>query len=130
MTTALAIAAAAFVMLASSGEAAQRTVPDSAGRSYPSKPIRVMVPQAPGGSNDLMARYIGGQLAERLGRQVVVDNRAGAEGMIATDIVAKANPDGYTILMASTAFTLYPAVVRKLPYDAVKDFDWISLFGK
>jgi tripartite-type tricarboxylate transporter receptor subunit TctC len=130
MATALAIAAAAFVMLASSGQAAQRTVPDSAGRSYPSKPIRVMVPQAPGGSNDLMARYIGGQLAERLGRQVVVDNRAGAEGMIATDIVAKANPDGYTILMASTAFTMNPAVVRKLPYDPVKDFDWIAMFGK
>src|SRR5688500_11868927 len=111
----------------STADAAQRTAPDSGAASYPTKPIRVMVPQAPGGSNDTMARYIGGQLGERLGKQVVVDNRAGAEGMIATDIVAKANPDGYTILMASTAFTMNPAVVKKLPYDPVKDFDWIAM---
>jgi tripartite-type tricarboxylate transporter receptor subunit TctC len=77
-----------------------------------------------------MARYVGIQLAERLGKQVVVDNRAGAEGMIATETVARANPDGYTILMASTAFTMNPAVIRKLPYDPVRDFDWIAMFGR
>jgi tripartite-type tricarboxylate transporter receptor subunit TctC len=77
-----------------------------------------------------LARYIGGHLSERLGRQVVVDNRPGAEGMIATETVARANPDGYTILMASTAFTMNPAVMKKLPYDPVKDFDWIATFGR
>src|SRR5215467_8966359 len=71
---------------------------------YPSRPIRLIVPQAPGGSNDIFARYIGNQLGERLGKQVVIDNRPGAEGMIGTDTVAKAAPDGYTMLMASTAF--------------------------
>jgi tripartite-type tricarboxylate transporter receptor subunit TctC len=110
--------------------AAQRAVPDKSGAAYPVKPIRVMVPQAPGGSNDTMARYIGGQLAERLGKQVVVDNRAGAEGMIATEIVARANPDGYTLLMASTAFTMNPAVVKKLPYDPIQDFDFVAMFGR
>ncbi|MDB5866299.1 MAG: transporter substrate-binding protein, partial [Betaproteobacteria bacterium] len=130
MKSNLALTVVSVLAAATSAHGAQRSVSDSAGQSYPAKPIRVMVPQAPGGSNDLMARYVGGQLAERLGRQVVVDNRAGAEGMIAADIVAKANPDGYTILMASTAFTMNPAVVKKLPYDPVKDFDWIAMFGK
>jgi tripartite-type tricarboxylate transporter receptor subunit TctC len=111
-------------------QAAQRSASDSTGLNYPVRPIRVIVPQAPGGSNDIMARYVGGHLGERLGRQVVVDNRPGAEGMIGTDIVAKANPDGYTILMASTAFTMNPAVVKKLPYDPIKDFDWVATFGK
>jgi tripartite-type tricarboxylate transporter receptor subunit TctC len=98
-------------------------------QDYPTKPIRLIVPQAPGGSNDIHARYIGGQLAERLGRQVVVDNRPGAEGMIGTEIVARAAPDGYTLLMASRAFTMNPAVVRKLPYDPIKDFDWVAMLG-
>ena len=67
---------------------AQRTVPADA--NYPSKPIRLIVPQAPGGSNDIMARFIGGQLGERLQKQVVVDNRPGAEGMIGSELVARA----------------------------------------
>jgi tripartite-type tricarboxylate transporter receptor subunit TctC len=95
---------------------------------YPNKPIRVVVPQAPGGSNDIMARYFGGLIAERLGKQVVVDNRPGAEGAIGTEIVARANPDGYTLLMASTAFVMNPAVM-KLPYDPVKDFDFAAMLG-
>jgi tripartite-type tricarboxylate transporter receptor subunit TctC len=108
--------------------AAQKAAEDAA--SYPSRPVRVIVPQAPGGSNDIMARYIGGMLSERLGKQFIVDNRPGAEGMIGTDTVAKANPDGYTLLMASRAFTMNPAVVKKLPYDPIKDFDWVATFGR
>ena len=96
---------------------------------YPARPIRLIVPQAPGGSNDIMARYFGGKLSERLGQQVVVDNRPGAEGMIGTEMVARANPDGYTLLMASTAFVMNPAVL-KLPYDSIKDFDWVATFGR
>jgi tripartite-type tricarboxylate transporter receptor subunit TctC len=123
----MVVSALAFTTCA---HAAQRAATDKSGAAYPVKPIRVMVPQAPGGSNDTMARYIGGHLAERLGKQVVVDNRAGAEGMIATEIVARANPDGYTLLMASTAFTMNPAVVKKLPYDPIKDFDFVAMFGR
>jgi tripartite-type tricarboxylate transporter receptor subunit TctC len=120
---------AAALAFATCAQAAQKSAPDAAA-SYPARPIRVIVPQAPGGSNDIMARYVGGVLAERLGRQVVVDNRAGAEGMIGTELVARANPDGYTLLMASTAFTMNPAVIKKLPYDPIKDFDWVATFGK
>ena len=106
------------------GFAAQQ--PDAA--NYPTKPIRLIVPQAPGGSNDIWARYFGSQLAERLGKQVVVDNRAGADGIIGTELVSKANPDGYTLLMTSTAFVMNPAVF-KLPYDPIKDFDWAVMLG-
>jgi tripartite-type tricarboxylate transporter receptor subunit TctC len=98
--------------------------------TYPSRPIRVIVPQAPGGSNDIFARYIGSQVGERLGKSVVIDNRPGAEGMIGTDTVAKAVPDGYTLLMTSTAFVQNPAVIKKLPYDPVKDFDWPAMLGR
>ena len=111
-------------------QAAQKSAADGAAQSYPVRPIRVIVPQAPGGSNDIMARYVGGVLSERLGRQVVVDNRAGAEGMIGTETVARANPDGYTLLMASTAFTMNPAVLKKLPYDPIKDFEFVATFGR
>ena len=123
-----AVAASALVFT-TCAHAAQRQAKDDAA-AYPTKPIRVLVPQAPGGSNDIIARYIGAGVAERLGKQVVVDNRAGAEGMIATETVARANPDGYTLLMASTAFTMNPAVIKKLPYDPVKDFDWVAMFGR
>ena len=111
-------------------QAAQKSATDGAAQSYPVRPIRVIVPQAPGGSNDIMARYVGGVLSERLGRQVVIDNRAGAEGMIGTETVARANPDGYTLLMASTAFTMNPAVLKKLPYDPIKDFEFVAMFGR
>ncbi len=107
--------------------AAQRGQADA---NYPVRPIRLIVPQAPGGSNDIMARLIGGQLGERWGRQVVVDNRPGAEGMIGSELVARAAPDGYTLLMASTAFTMNPAVIRKLPYDPVKDFAFAATLGR
>jgi tripartite-type tricarboxylate transporter receptor subunit TctC len=108
--------------------AAERRASAGADPNYPARPIRLIVPQAPGGSNDIMARYIGIQLGERLGRQVVVDNRPGAEGTIGTEMVARATPDGYTLLMASSAFTMNPAV-RKLPYDPLKDFDWAASLG-
>src|SRR5512139_4200247 len=96
--------------------------------AYPTRPIRIIVPQAPGGSNDIMARYFGQQVGERLGKQFVVDNRPGAEGKLGTDLVAKSSPDGYNLLMTSTAFTMNPAVM-KLPYDPVKDFDWVGMLG-
>ena len=130
MNSKLGMTIITLLALAPCAHAAQRSAADGAAKDYPSRPIRVIVPQAPGGSNDIMARYVGGVLAERLGRQVVVDNRAGAEGMIGTETVARANPDGYTLLMASTAFTMNPAVIKKLPYDPVKDFDWVATFGR
>lgn len=123
------LAACFLVMLAAAGaQAAQRAMSAGADQNYPTRPIRLIVPQAAGGSNDIMARYIANYLTEHLGRQVVVDNRPGAEGMIGTDIVARSVPDGYTLLMASAAFTMNPAV-RKVPYDPLKAFDWVAMLG-
>src|SRR5258705_9086046 len=92
-------------------------------QSYPTKPVRMVVPFAAGaGSNDIMARLIAQKLSERFGEQVVVDNRPGASGIIGTDIVAKAQPDGYTVLMMSLTFSVNPSLFSKLPYDTEKDF--------
>ena len=94
----------------------------AAEQNYPSRPIRLLVPQAAGGSNDIMARNVANHLTQTFGKQVVVDNRPGAEGIIGTEIVARSAPDGYTLLLASAAFTMNPAV-RKLPYDSLAAFD-------
>jgi len=115
----------AFFALATLG-AASAAFAQPAG--WPTKPIRLLVPQAPGGSNDIMARSVGQFIAERVGKQVVVDNRPGADGIIGTDIIARSAPDGYSILMASAAFVQNPAV-RKVPYDPIKSFDWIGKLG-
>jgi tripartite-type tricarboxylate transporter receptor subunit TctC len=125
MRSNLAVCFFAMLCAAAPAHAAQRVTPDE---PYPAKPIRLLVPQAAGGSNDIMARYVAQALTERLGRQVVVDNRPGADGIIGTDMVARSAPDGYTLLMASAAFTMNPAV-RKLPYDPVKGFDWVAMLG-
>ena len=90
----VAITVGAALLCVTAVHAAQRATRDADVASYPSKPIRVLVPQAPGGSNDILARYIGAAVSERVGKQVIVDNRPGAEGMIATETVAHANPDG------------------------------------
>jgi tripartite-type tricarboxylate transporter receptor subunit TctC len=94
---------------------------------YPVRPIRLIVPFAPGGSNDIMARLIGQKFSESLGSQMVVDNRAGGSGIIGTDIAAKAAPDGYTILMMSLTFAVNPSLFRKLPYDTEKDLTPVTL---
>ena len=124
MKTAIAVTGALILAAQSGWVAAQGK------DSYPNKPIRMIVPQAPGGSNDIFARFIGSQVAERLGTQIVVDNRPGAEGMIGSELVARAAPDGYTMLMASTAFTMNPAVIKKLPYDSIKDFTFAATLGR
>jgi tripartite-type tricarboxylate transporter receptor subunit TctC len=89
---------------------------------YPNKPIRVIVPFGPGGSTDVLVRTVTSRLPEVLGQQVVVDNRTGAGGMIGTDIVAKANPDGYTVLGTGTPHAIIPNLYKKVPYNASKDF--------
>jgi len=98
-------------------------------QEYPSKPIRFVVPYPPGGSSDIMARIIGQKLTESWGQPVVIDNRAGASAILGTDIVAKAPPDGYTLLwVGSGPFAINPSLFEKLPYDSVKDFTPI-IFG-
>ena len=103
----------------------------AAAQSYPSKPLRVIVPWTAGGTADLLARTVGQKLNEGLGQTVVVENRPGAGGLIGTEVAAKAPPDGYTLLLATTApnsvaISLYP----KIPFDPVKDFANVSLLAR
>ena len=102
----------------------------SAGKpDFPTKPIRWIVPFPPGGSSDMLGRYLGAKLAERLGEQVVIDNRGGANGIIGADLAARAAADGYTLLFVSTSFVMNAAVRSSLPYDVEKSFDPISTVG-
>jgi tripartite-type tricarboxylate transporter receptor subunit TctC len=97
----------------------------AATENYPTRPIRVIVPFAPGGGTDMVARVIAPRLAERLGRPVVVDNRGGAGAVIGTTIAARATPDGYTLLVCDTAHTIQP-VLQKLEYDPIRSFSLIA----
>ena len=99
-------------------------------QSYPNKPIRFIVPYPPGGSTDPQARMAAQKLAEKWGQPVIVDNRGGANTIIGTDAVAKAPPDGYTILLASNALATSPSLFPNLPYDTVKDFDAVATIAR
>jgi tripartite-type tricarboxylate transporter receptor subunit TctC len=102
----------------------------AAAQTYPSKPIRLVVPQAPGGGNDTIARTIASRLTPTLKQQVVVDNRAGAGGLIAAEQVAKSPPDGYTLLLGNVAtLTIIPNVQKNVPYDPFRDFEPVSLIA-
>jgi tripartite-type tricarboxylate transporter receptor subunit TctC len=90
--------------------------------AWPSRPVRIVVAIPAGSGSDTVARLIADGLSKRIGKQVIVDNRPGAGTIIGNDAVAKAKPDGYTLLMNGAAFTIAPALYRKLPYDALRDF--------
>jgi tripartite-type tricarboxylate transporter receptor subunit TctC len=96
--------------------------------AYPERPIRLMVPSTPGSGPDAIARILATRLAAMLGQQIVADNRAGANGVLASEIVARATPDGYTLLMTSGGHTANPHIYRKLPYDTLADFTPITCF--
>ena len=100
------------------------------GQIYPSKPIRLVVPFAPGGGADLVGRLVAQKLTDALKRQAIVDNRAGAAGRIGAELVAKAPADGYTLLLATTSFMVTaPALYAKLPYNVQKDFAPVTLIA-
>jgi tripartite-type tricarboxylate transporter receptor subunit TctC len=94
---------------------------------YPARPIRLIVPFAPGGSNDIMARLVGQKFSENMGQQVIVDNRPGASGIVGTEIAARGTPDGYTLLMMSLTLAVNPSLYRKLPYDTEKSLVPVTL---
>lgn len=119
MALARSIAAIALALCAAATAGAQ---------DYPAKAVRIIVPFAPGGSNDIVGRILAAHLTDRLGRQFVIDNRGGAGGLVGTEMVWKSAPDGYTLLVISVAFPMN-AAVYKLPYDPMKAFTPVVLLG-
>src|SRR5665811_970541 len=111
---------AAALVLASSAVRAQ---------TYPSRQITLIIPFAAGGSNDLVGRAIGKKLTEAWGQPVIVENRAGAGGMIGTSAVAAAPPDGYTLLLVSSTFTINPAIKKNMPFDTIRDFTPVAFIA-
>src|SRR6266545_1298805 len=97
---------------------------------YPEKPIKIIVPFAPGGSTDILARVIGQKMTENWGQSVVVETRPGAATVIGTQAAAKADPDGYTLIIVVSNHTTNPALNASMPYDALKDFEPVSLLGR
>ena len=113
---------AAALIAVTGGAAAQQ--------DFPTRPIRIVVPYPPGGSNDFLARIFSPKLSEIFGRQVIVDNRAGGNTIIGNDVVAKAAPDGYTLLLAGSSQVTIPHLYRSVPYDTINDFTPIAGIAK
>jgi tripartite-type tricarboxylate transporter receptor subunit TctC len=116
-----ALVAAALLHCFDAGAAAQ---------TFPNRPIRLVVPFAPGGLNDTVARLMQPHLEKGLNQPVVIDNRPAASGIVGTDAVAKAQPDGHTLLMVASSHTVVPATNAKLPYDADRDFAAVAMIGR
>ena len=106
------------------------TVSPSFAQNFPNKPIQIIVPVAAGGGTDLLARTLGQKVSEVLGQPVVIENRLGAGGNIGVEMVAKAKPDGYTLLVSPGTIATNVAVYRKLPYDLLKDLQTVTLVGQ
>ena len=98
-------------------------------QSYPTRPIRLIVPYPPGGATDIIARAVGQKVGDATGQQMVIDNRGGGGQIIGTDLVAKATPNGYTLLLASVTHAINPGLQSKLPYDSIRDFAPVTLLG-
>jgi tripartite-type tricarboxylate transporter receptor subunit TctC len=101
--------------------------PGAAAQTYPAKPVRMVEPFAPGGGTDVIARHLSARMSDSLKRQIVVDNRAGANGILGTENVARAPADGYTLLFVSSPHSVNPSLYAKLPYDTLRDFAPVSL---
>lgn len=98
-------------------------------QAFPSKPLRIVVPAAPGGGTDILARMLSPKLNEQFGQQIVIENRAGGATMIGTEFVARSAPDGHTLVIATTPHAINPTLYKKVPFDPVKDFTLISQLG-
>jgi tripartite-type tricarboxylate transporter receptor subunit TctC len=114
--TCIFVSAAALVSFCSAAQA----------QNWPARPVRIIVPFAPGGGVDTVSRFLAQKLTEQIGGSFVVENRAGGGGLIGAELVAKAAPDGYTLLTSAPEFSINPGVKSKMPYDALKDFAFVS----
>jgi len=118
----------AFMLLAAMA-AAGWPVPAAAQQAYPSKPVRIISPFPPGGGNDALCRIVAQKLVEGLKQQVIVENRAGANGIVGTEVAARSAPDGYTIVLIPSGHAVNATLYRKLPFDSIRDFTPITLAG-
>ena len=118
--------AIACVAIAIAADARAQTASSSSGQGWPTRPIRLVVPFPPGGATDANARVIAKEVENVLGQPLVIDNRGGANAIIGSDIVAKAAPDGYTLMHISVAFAINPSIYKKLPFDTSRDFTPIT----
>jgi tripartite-type tricarboxylate transporter receptor subunit TctC len=121
---------AIFFAVAAATLAATPSSAQSAADKYPERPIKIIVPFAPGGSTDILARVIGQKMLENWGQQVIVETRPGAATVIGTGAAAKADPDGYTLIIVVSNHATNPSLNANLPYDAIKDFEFITLLGR
>ena len=119
MRTLLFVVAAVTVAIPAAGVQAQG--------GYPAKPVRIIVPLAPGGNVDIVARTLAQQLTDSMGQQIIVENRPGASSLVGTQLVAKAPPDGYTLLAVANTFAMVPSIIANPGYDPLKDFSAITL---
>ena len=125
------VSLAALICAAVAASSSNAQQPAGRGASlYPNKPVRLIVPYAPGGSSDIIARLYGQRLSETMGQIFVVDNRPGAGGMIGTELLARSSGDGYTLILQDMPHTINPAVYGKVPYDPVHDFTPITLVAR
>ena len=99
-------------------------------RDYPTRPVRIIVPQSPGASTDITARLVAQGLNEAFKQPVIVDNRPGSSGIAGTELVARAAPDGYTLMVVASSFSINPALGRKMPFDSIRDFTTVTQLSK
>src|SRR3954464_15308899 len=111
------------------GASATGAVVAAPAQEYPTKPIRVIVGQAPGGAVDIISRALAQKLTDQLGQTVLIDNRSGAAGSIGSAIAASSMPDGYTALIISSTYTINPSLYQKLPFDPVRDLKPVTLIA-
>lgn len=126
MSTTIRAVTAAAALAAAGASLVQAAAP---GAAYPTRPIRLVVPFAPGGTNDTVGRIVSEKLSARLGQPIVADNRAGANSVVGSEIVAQASPDGYTMVIVAAGFAVNPSLRKKLPYDSLRDFAPVGLVG-
>ena len=120
----------ALMSIAAAAGAAMLAAAPASSQSYPGRPVRIVVPYPPGGGTDIVARTLAQKLTETVGQPVIVDNRAGANGIIGTDQVAKSKPDGYTLLIAIASHAINATLYPKLPYDTTSDLSAVSLLAE
>src|SRR5215213_7846481 len=118
-----------LVFLVAFGAIASFTALESGAQQFPSRPVRLVVPYPPGGANDNVARLLAPKMTEQLRHNVVVDNRGGGNTIIGSELVAKAVPDGHTLLIIAAGHAINPSLYAKLPYDTARDFAPVALVG-